>query len=87
MREYLELGPCPPEEDAVQTTDPDYYHKAQAQCGRYIGILRSRFGEEPDGAKLRVRGFQHDFGTYYEVVCYYWNEEGCDYAFMLEREG
>ena len=41
------------------------------------------------GALLDYKGFPHDFGTYYEVVCYYdpARPEAVDYAMRCERQG
>ena len=45
------------------------------------------FGKEPNGARLRVKSFSHDFGTYYEVVCRYDldNPEAYEYALDCDR--
>jgi hypothetical protein len=51
-------------------------------------VLRDIFGPEPSGAYLTTKGFEHDFGTYYEVICAF-NPEvpaSINYAFRLEDE-
>ena len=44
---------------------------------------------EPEGAKLEVKPCNHDFGVYYEVVCYYEdeNKDAVKYAFDCESDG
>lgn len=90
MRDYLTLGSVPSEEPCTQVTnEPDYLRKQKIECREYIKALRLKFGEEPEGAELVVKGFPHDFGTYCEVVVYYDDsiEEAVDYAFKCESNG
>lgn len=89
MRDYLTIGSVPAEEPCVQNGSPDYSPaKARAESQRYIDQLRLQFGSEPEGARLSIKGFNHDFGVYYEVVCYFDSEipDSIEYAFRLERE-
>jgi hypothetical protein len=67
----------------------DNYHKqAIEECTRFIELLRKTFGNEPDGARLAIKWFDHEFGFYWEVVCYYETEIESDraYAFRCENE-
>ena len=43
-------------------------------------------GEPPPGARLKVKSCPHDFGTYYEVVCYFDPEDSgaAQYAYRCE---
>lgn len=88
--DYLEIGPVPPEEDCEQvgTEKYDPIH-ARKECQAYIEALRKKLGNEPNGARLRIRSNPHDFGTYSEVAAYYDenNEQATDYAFKCESEG
>jgi hypothetical protein len=88
MREYLEIGTSPTEEDCVQVGSDNYRNRARAEAFRFIELLRKTFGYEPDGAELTVKWFDHDFGPYCEVVCYYDTDlpESIDYAFRCESE-
>ena len=90
MRDYIAIGSSPVDEDCAQvgSTEYDYYERAKRECTAFIHQLRRQFGEEPPSARLSVKSFSHDFGTYYEVVCYYddEDEESMDYAFKLEAE-
>ena len=86
MRDFINIGSTPSEEDCAQVGSDGYYEKATEECHRYLKCLRQHFGLEPVGAKLGIKGFDHDFGTYYEVVCYFDTEdrEAIDYAFRVE---
>jgi len=87
MRDFIEIGPTPSEEDCQQCGTPEYAEgKAKEECQRFITLIRKVCGKEPQGACLRVKGNDHDFGRYYEVVCEY--DEGLiesvQYAFHVE---
>ena len=88
MRDYITVGPAPCEEDCAQLGSDNYREKAMAECLRYIRLIRKTLGPEPDGARLAVKWFPHDFGTYAEVVVYFDtdNEEATEYAFKVEGE-
>ena len=87
MRDFLNIGPTPCDEDCEQVPykNPD---KAMRECKQYIEAIRKKLGQEPEGARLAVKGFPHDFGTYHEVVCHYDTErpESEEYAFRCEGE-
>jgi hypothetical protein len=84
--EYLELGSSPYDEDCAQVGSPDYYERVKKECRVYLNQLRRQYGEEPEGAKLSIKSFNHDFGSYYEVICYYKenNRISEKYAYTLE---
>ena len=89
MRDYIDIGSAPCEEDCVQVTkEGDYVQAMREECKRFIAAIRSKLGPEVGSAQLRVKGNPHDFGTYYEVVCYFdsEDEEGMDYAFRCESD-
>ncbi len=71
MRDFFTLDQTPCDEPCASVGEPDYEEKALAQCRRFIGLLRQTFGLEPDGTRLSIKSFPHDFGTYYSVVCYF----------------
>lgn len=89
MKDYIEIGSSPVNEACAQVGTDDYARKARIECSHFIQALRKKFGEEPDGARLYIKGNPHDFGTYYEVNCEYDDEksESVDYAFKCEGEG
>ena len=82
MRDYFCIGSSPCEEDCAQVGQPDYRRKAIAECYRFIQLIRDTLGPEPEGAELRIKAFEHDFGTYHEVVCWFEtdNEAAREYA-------
>ena len=88
MRDYVNIGSTPPAEDCSQVGSDNYYEEAKEECKRYIELLRKKMGVEPFGARLVIKSFPHDFGSYYEVVCYYEDSqpESVDYAFKCENE-
>ena len=88
MRDIMELGPSPCEEDCAQVGDPDYDERSRQECHRYIARIRQVLGNEPDGARLTIKSFPHDFGSYREVVCVYddADEEASTYAYRCEAE-
>lgn len=87
MREQIELGPCPADEEPSQVGDQDYHTKGPEECSRFISLIREVVGSEPPGAQLRVKSFEHDFGRYYECVVQFdpSNEQAVEYAFKCER--
>lgn len=88
MKDYLEIGPSPVNEDCVQLGSENYRERAIAECRRFINQLRAQFGPEPDGARLYVKSNSHDFGTYFEVACEFDTEkpDSQEYAYRLEAE-
>lgn len=84
--EYLELGPAPYDEQCVQIGTLDYREKAIAECQRYKEQIIRQFGEPPENAGLRVKGFPHDFGNYYELCINFDpdDEKAVEYAFEVE---
>lgn len=86
MRDYISIG-CVPHGENCEQLGPNYNPvKAKQECKALIGQLRRIYGDEPFGARLSVKSFSHDFGTYMEVVCYYDDEveESMNYAFSCE---
>ncbi len=88
MRDYISIGSTPCEEDCARVGSPDYHERSRDECRRFIELIRQKLGQEPDGARLAVKSFPHDFGTYHEVVCHYDDAypESQRYAFRCESE-
>lgn len=78
MSEYLNIGSSPFAEDCLQVGDPNQ----KKECQRYKRQLERQF---PQGI-FGVKGFDHDFGRYYEVVAYMEDDESSDAAFAAEAE-
>ena len=86
MRDYFCIGSSPWNESCAQAGDPDYQAKALKECRRFIHLLRNTFGPEPEGAELRTKSFEHDFGTYYEVVCWFQTDHAKARAYAMHCE-
>ena len=89
MRDFLNIGSTPPAEDCAQVGTENYQARSTVECKRYIALLREKMGNEPEGALLKVKWFDHDFGRYCEVVCEFDcdNEEAVEYAYNCESSG
>jgi hypothetical protein len=85
-KDYIDIGPCPADEPCVQLGDSDYERRARTECAAFIREIRHAVGDEPTGALLAVKGNPHDFGRYYEVVCYFDDENNLSLAYALECE-
>jgi len=87
MRDYIDIGSAPYNEDCVQVSqDVDYLPAMRDECERFILRIREVLGDEPPGARLAVKSNPHDFGTYLSVVCHYstLDEEAEEYADRCE---
>lgn len=83
MKEYINIGSAPMEEDCVQVTDKEpYIEDMKIECQIFKRYLQRRW---PEG-DFRIKSFQHDFGTYYEVCAFYENEKETEAAFAAEGE-
>lgn len=93
MRDFLNIGSSPIDEPCAQFGTEGYETTARIECRAYMHQLVRTFGPPPYGARLQIKGFEHDrgqydVGTYYEVVCWFEDsiQEAVDYAFKLEAE-
>lgn len=85
--DYLTIGTVPANEDCQQVGANYDGSIARKECNAFINQLRREFGKEPEGVRLAVKSFPHDFGSYLEVVCYYSDDNKArDYAFKCESE-
>ena len=89
MKDLTYCGSSPPDEACAQVGADGYYERARAECAAWRDALRKAHGPEPEGARLAIKGNAHDFGTYFEVCCYFdpENETATDYAYRCEGEG
>lgn len=88
----LEFGPCPASEDAVQLMrDVDNSQQMRLQCRFWLTQLERTLQQSrayrDESVRLRVKSFEHDFGTYYEVVatCHDDDENAIAAAFWLDE--
>lgn len=85
--DYIHIGSTPHEEDCAQVGAPDYAQKARAECTRFRDQILRHY-PEPDHGYLAVKGFSHDFGTYYEVIARFDDndEDAVRWAFAIEAD-
>ena len=86
MKDHLTLGPTPCGEDCAQVGSDNYFERAKFECVVYREQLIRKFGNPPADARFIVKGFPHDFGTYYEV-CILFNDDNqaeVDFAYNVE---
>ncbi|MBI4294649.1 MAG: hypothetical protein HY669_00605 [Chloroflexi bacterium] len=89
MRDYMSIGLAPSDEACVQVNLRGDYHDAmKTECRRFLELIRKKLGPEPAGTRLAIKSNPHDFGNYYEVVCYYddGDEDAVAYAFRCESD-
>jgi hypothetical protein len=82
--DHQTLGPCPAGEEAAQLGSEGYEVRAKAECLRWIALIRKTLGPEPQGARLKVQSYRHDFGFYYEVEIA-WEEGNSEAEAYAER--
>ena len=90
MRNFIVIGSTPYNEDCVQVNrDASYFDDMKKECARFKRGIENYFKKEMDtGISLRIKTFEHDFGPYCEVVCFYEteSEEQVNAAFKIEEE-
>jgi hypothetical protein len=89
MRDYINVGPVPANEECQQVGTASYDPlKAREECTKFITHIRDVLGNEVGTARLGVKSFPHDFGSYYEVVCFFDDEDeaGINYAYQVESD-
>ena len=85
LREFLCIGSTPVEEPCAQVGHPDYHAQARIECRAYMEQLR-RLYPEPDNGYFKVKSFSRDFGTYYEVIAVYDEEDETAVEWALSAE-
>ena len=87
MKEFLELGSAPTDENSVQVSNSDYVVEMRSECQRYKDLLEKKFPNIPESCSFALRSFPHDFGYYIEVVIYYDIniKSSVEFAFKVEE--
>lgn len=83
MKEYLELGPVPFEEESAQMGKPDFVNMNKIECIAYKHQLERLFPT----AEFRVKVFPYDNSEYYREVCVDFDsddEQAADRAYSIE---
>ena len=76
--DYINIGPTPADEGCLPAGHP----RARQENRIYLVQLQREFPE----ARLMIKSFPHDFGTYYEVVAVYSEEEQEKIALRVKEE-
>ena len=84
--DYTSIGSAPAYESCTQLGTDGYTERARRECRALIRQLIRMHGEPPPGARLAIKSCPHDFGTYYEVVCFFdpGDPEALEYAYRCE---
>lgn len=92
MRETIELGSVPYNEDCAQVGTDDYAVRAKQECNAFIAQLKRQYQQHfnrdlPEACHLRIRTNYHDFGSYYEVAVSFPidSEAAAEAAFWLDE--
>ena len=89
MKEYMEIGSAPYEENCVQVGEVNYPEKMRKELTIYKNQLERMFPlAESMNIYFKPKWFSHDFGSYGEI-CMYWdtdNAEADEYVYEIERE-
>lgn len=86
QRDYIEIGSSPYGESCAQVGSEHYARLSSIECQVYAAQLKRMF---PDG-EFGVKSFAHDFGSYKEVVAYFYPDSEdamMEAAFEAERSG
>ncbi len=83
MRDYLNIGCTPHDESCLGVNHP----KERAECIAFMRQIDKHY-PPPWGASLRVKAFEHDFGTYHEVCAMYDDDDEVTerWAFAVEAD-
>ena len=91
MRDYVDMGATPHDEPCAQVGTPDYEERARVECRAYVEQLHRLATRDypttvPAGARIRVKANAHDYGSYFEVVVDFDNDDEAqvEFAYWLE---
>ena len=87
MRDYIEIGATPHDEDCAQVGSEGYAKRARRECTLFMEQIRKHY-PEPEYGYLRIKASGHDFGTYYEVAAYFDDDdiESTTWAYDIEGD-
>lgn len=87
MKDYLNIGSVPYECDCAQVGSDDFDQRSRIECNAFLAQIKRVCGEPPEGARLVVKSFPHDFGSYREVCVVYDDENQVATEYALKCEG
>ena len=87
MRDYIEIGPTPSDENCAQVGDIYYGIRSKIETTAYLNQLNRMFPEVLNSSTLRfsIKTFQHDFGSYKEVVINYDSDDEEEYEIAISK--
>jgi len=87
-QDYISISSTPYDEDTAQVGEDNYMAKSRKECRAFAHQLLRQFGNPPHGAKLSIKHFPHDAGTYMEVAVIFddENEIATNYAYSVDND-
>ncbi len=88
MYDYVTLGPVPADESCAQVGDKHFREISTIEMNEYVKMLDRMFPDaDENGVRFKVKWFDHDFGSYGEVVALFvdLDEKSCDFAYHVEN--
>lgn len=88
---HITFGSAPSDESCAQVGTENYEENAHKECQEWrrqlVRFYEARGKTAPENLRLVIRSNPHDFGTYYEVVARFPDEddESYDFAIWLEN--
>lgn len=85
--EVLNIGTVPAMEDCAQVGSDDYMDKVRVETERFRKQIVKHY-PPVQGAIIRIKAFNHDFGVYVEVCVVYdsVDKNAHDYAHQVEKD-
>ena len=81
----IELTNVPCDEGCAQVGDADYQVQSLMECTEFKAqLLRMYPKPESAEADLKIVSYPHEFGRYRELAVSYGNEDGANWAYLLE---
>jgi hypothetical protein len=86
--DYMEFDTAPSEEKCASVGEDNYYIKAKMEYDALVNQIKQIFGLVPETVSFRFKGCPHDFGTYYQLMIKYDenNEAAEEYIYKIENE-
>jgi len=85
MKQFIQLGTAPPDEDCAQLGSDNYQERARIEASIHIEQLNRFFKRKPKGFSFGIKRFNHDFGEYIDIVLYYADDEA-ERAYTLQEK-
>ena len=86
MRNFETIGCTPHDEPCAQVGSEGYAQRARVECQQFMKQITKHY-PEPDNGWLKIKSFGHDFGTYYEVVACFDDEDEASTTWAYNIEG